>query len=72
MKKTKGNETRLDNLQVGAKFEIVGCEHLYRNLVLAKYSDCATMIRGEKKDNDKWVLLQSHTISNGTPVRQLW
>jgi hypothetical protein len=71
-KKRKGKLTKLELLQVGERFEIVGFEESFRGLYVTAISDCAITIRGFQKRDEDWVSLGSnYSISTGTRVRPL-
>lgn len=69
----KSPQSRLDNLDEGRCFEIVGLERYYRNLYVARVTSGSVLIRGEKRDSeeDAWSKLIGHYISCSTIVRAL-
>jgi hypothetical protein len=68
-------DTTINCLPDNTKFEVVGCEKSYRNLLLIRSNDCGALIRGEMrtsslKDEEKWTPIGvNYIISCGTRVR---
>lgn len=61
---------RLEYLEEGRAFEIVGCEKIFRNLFVKRISQSSVLIGGEKQeDKDVWVNLGvSYYVAPATEV----
>lgn len=65
-------ESTAGSLPNNSKFEFVGLEHCFRNLIAVRANDCGVLIRGEYKDKDTWKLLGvNYVVSGGSPVRKI-
>lgn len=66
-------ETIAGSLANGTKFEFVGFEQNYRNLIIVRANDCGVLIRGEyKSKDDNWKPLGvNYVISCSSPVRKI-
>ena len=75
----RSQEVELHVLKIGSKFEVVGLEDCFRNLILLTVTDSCSTIKGESSLDDKnedgkriWKNLGvGHTMSNRTVVRRL-
>lgn len=67
----KENHHNLGNLPEGSRFEIIGLEKCFKNLILANTNESGSLIRGEILNKDKkWVPIPTnYAISNETNVR---
>ncbi len=68
------NETALEKLESGRRFEIVGLENLFRKLYIERISSACVLIRGERQDglDEPWINLgNSYYIACSTIVRGL-
>jgi hypothetical protein len=73
----KGRETSLGFLPDKTRFEIVGLEDNFRNLVLVRANDSGCLIKGEHRtkngDIESWSPLGiNYVISCGTQVRVIY
>jgi len=72
LKKKRGKPTKLEMLQIGERFEVVGLEDSFRGLYVTATSECAITIRGFQRKEDEWISLGSnYSISTNTKVRPL-
>jgi hypothetical protein len=72
--KNQQKETKLEYLQVGNRFEIIGLETSYRNLFICNISDCSVSVKGEyreRKDLEFKPLNRGYTMALTTRVKRI-
>ena len=63
---------RLEWLNRGDEFEIVGLEGSFRNLIVKRTSDCSVSIEGDRLDGQNWIPVRNYAVSCGIPVRRVY
>lgn len=70
----KSEPIRLEYLTEGRRFEVIGCEKVFKNLFVKRISPCSILVGGEKTEGkeEPWVNLgANHYMAPGTIVRGL-
>ena len=65
------NELRLEFLDRGEYFEVVGCEKSYRNLRVRRVTDCSVTVDGDRLEGESWQPFHAGSFSCGTSVRRV-
>ncbi len=64
-------DLRLEFLDAGEYFEVVGLEKSFRNLCVRRSTECSVTIEGDRLDGEAWVPMKGIGFSCGTPVRRV-
>ncbi len=64
-------DLRLEFLDAGEYFEIVGLEKSFRNLCVRRSTECSVTIEGDRLDGEIWVPVKGVGFSCGTSVRRV-
>lgn len=62
---------RLEFLNAGEYFEVVGLEKSFRNLCVRRVTDCSVTVEGDRLEGEAWIPIRATSFSCGTPVVRL-
>lgn len=62
---------RLEFLETGEYFEVVGLEKSFRNLCVRRVTDCSVTVEGDRLEGENWIPIRATSFSCGTPVVRL-